>query len=109
MTAEEALKQKDTYPWLAYLGGTQAGRAFAQLLAGIASQLPTERELMLRGRPVVIPLALLPLELQQAAATAATGGIAPERRRRPSRPLQSLVIAQPGAWVMSWPCSAWVA
>ncbi|NIQ99917.1 MAG: hypothetical protein GTN78_06900, partial [Gemmatimonadales bacterium] len=56
MSPEEALKKRDKDPWLAYLGGTKAGRGFAQILSSLGKDFPTERDLMLRGRRVTISL-----------------------------------------------------
>jgi hypothetical protein len=49
LTPEEAAKLKDKDPWKAYLGGTDSGRAYAELLRGLPGDA---RELMLRGRKV---------------------------------------------------------
>jgi hypothetical protein len=64
MKPEEALKLKESNPWLAYIGGTETGRAYAQLLLGLP---PEAKELMLRGLIVSLPLADLAPELEKAA------------------------------------------
>ena len=74
MKPEDALKQRDKDPWMAYLGGTASGRGFSQLMSLFGS-FPTERELMLRGQRTSIPLANLPPNLQQAAADASATSV----------------------------------
>ena len=74
MTSEEALKKRDKDPLLAYMGGTKAGRGFAQLLSALGTGYSTERDLMLRGRRVNMPLTGFSPALQQAVADATSGG-----------------------------------
>lgn len=74
LSPEEARKTKDTDPWLAYLGGTTNGRAYASMLQYIANMLPTERELMLRGLRISIPITDLPPNMQQVAKDMVGGG-----------------------------------
>jgi hypothetical protein len=64
MKPEDALKLKDTNPWLAYLGGTKGGRAYAQILTNLP---PDIKELVLRGCTISMPLSDLSSELQNAA------------------------------------------
>ena len=75
MTPEEALKKKSEDPLTAYLGGSKSGRGFAQIFASLAQSFPTEYELMLRGKRVVIPLQNSSSAIQQAAKDVASGGI----------------------------------
>lgn len=82
MTPEEIEKVKKTDPLTAYMAGTKSGRAFAQLLSALATQLPTERELMLRGKRVTIPIDGLPGYLQQAAMDTSAGGIAASEAKK---------------------------
>lgn len=63
MTPEEAAKLKEKDPWKAYLGGTESGRAYAEMLRGLS---PEARELMLRGRRVTLNAGELPPELKRA-------------------------------------------
>ena len=74
LSPEEAMKKKTEDPWSAYLGGTKSGRGYAALLGYLANGFPTERDLMLRGQQVTIPLANLPPNVQQAIADANGGG-----------------------------------
>ena len=74
MTPAEAAKLKDTDPWTAYLGGTKSGRGVAQLLAYIGTQMPTERDLMLRGKRVSVSLSDLPPSMEQAVSDTLSGG-----------------------------------
>ena len=69
MSPEDALKQRDKNPWQAYLGGTQSGRGFAQLMS-LFGGFPTERELMLRGQRTSIPLSNLSPGMQLAVTDA---------------------------------------
>ena len=66
MTPEDALKERDKDPMLAYMGGTQTGRGFAQLLAALNRDFAIERDLMLRGRMVNMMLSDFSPALQQA-------------------------------------------
>ncbi len=75
MSEAEAYAQKDLNPWLAWLGGTKAGRGYSQLLQWLDSAHPTERDLILRGKRAVVPLENLPPELYQAALDTGSGGI----------------------------------
>ncbi len=75
MTPEEAAKAKKDDPLTAYMADTKSGRGFAQLLSGLASQFPLERDLMLRGKRASIPIDSLPADLLQAALDTTTGGI----------------------------------
>ena len=74
LSPEEALKEKDKDPWTAYLGGTKAGRGYAQMLDYMANNFPVERDLMLRGKKTTISLENLPPNLQQAAKDVTMGG-----------------------------------
>ena len=74
MTPAEAAKLKDTDPWTAYLGGTKSGRGMAQLLSYIGTKMPAERDLMLRGKRVAVPLSNLPQSMQQAVSDTLSGG-----------------------------------
>lgn len=56
LTQAQALAQKEKSPWIAYLGGTAAGRAFCGLLDDIEANAPVERDLMLRGKRASIDL-----------------------------------------------------
>jgi len=75
LSPEEALKKKDKDPWLAYLGGTKAGRGYAQLLSSLSTNFPTARDLMLRGRRVTLSLSDIPSNMYQAAMDTIMGGI----------------------------------
>jgi hypothetical protein len=72
MSPEDAMKLQNSNPWLAYLGGTTAGRGFAQLLSALGADFPTETGLMLRGQQVSFPI---PDGLGGAAQDASSGGI----------------------------------
>lgn len=74
LSPEEARKTKDTDPWLAYLGGTTNGRAYATMLQYIANTFPTERDLMLRGLRTSILITDLPPNMQQVASDMVGGG-----------------------------------
>ena len=76
MTPEEALKKKSEDPLTAYLGASKSGRGFAQIFASLAKDFPTEYELMLRGKRVVVPLQNASSAIQRAAKDVASGGIA---------------------------------
>ena len=52
MSPEEAMKQRDKNPVLAYMGGTKTGRGFAGFLSYFQANFPTEYDLMLRGKRV---------------------------------------------------------
>jgi hypothetical protein len=66
MSMEDAAKLREKDPWLAYLGGTTSGRAYAEILR----ELPPEtKELVLRGRKVTLEASELPPDLQQALST----------------------------------------
>ncbi len=74
MSESEALAGRDKDPWLAYLGGTVPGRAFAGLLGTIEKNAPIERDLMLRGKRATIDLANLPPEAAQFCRQMVEGG-----------------------------------
>lgn len=74
LTPEEAMKKKDEDPWTAYLGGTKAGRGYAQMLNYLAGNFPMERDLMLRGKKTTISLENLPPNMQQALQDTKFGG-----------------------------------
>ncbi len=74
LSPEEAMKKKDTDPWLAYLGGTKDGRGYASLLDYLGGNFPIERDLMLRGKKTTFPLENLPPYLQQALDDTRMGG-----------------------------------
>ena len=73
MTPEEALKRRDKEPLAAFLGGTGAGRGFAQILSSLRSNFPTEYELMMRGKRVTIPISSFPPGLEGALADIMAG------------------------------------
>jgi len=75
MSEAEAYAQKDLNPWLAWLGGTKAGRGYSRLLQWLDSAHPTARDLILRGKRAVVPLENLPPDLYQAALDTGSGGI----------------------------------
>lgn len=72
MTPEEAMKFREKDPSLAYLGGTNTGRAYSQIMNSLDQ---TDRDLMLRGKRVVIPYASMPPAMQNAAMTTTTSGV----------------------------------
>jgi hypothetical protein len=74
MTPDQAMAEKDSNPYMAYLGGTQSGRGFAQLLSYIGANDPLDSGLMLNGQMVTIPISEMPGPIQQAANNAAGGG-----------------------------------
>ena len=76
MSPEEAMKQRDKNPVLAYMGGTKTGRGFAGFLSGFQANFPTEYDLMMRGKHVFVPLAGLPANMQQAMNGILGGGMA---------------------------------
>lgn len=76
MTPEEARKLRVSDPTLAYLGGTKSGRGYAQLFASLGQ---TERELVLRGKRVILPFESLSPALQQAAMDTASSGFLKEQ------------------------------
>jgi hypothetical protein len=63
LTPEDAKKLRDKDPWLAYLGGSEGGRAYAQVLSGLP---PDARELFMRGRKVTLEAGDLSPEAQAA-------------------------------------------
>ena len=73
MSPEEALKRREKEPLAAYLGGTQAGRGFAQILSSLKSSFPIEYELMMRGQKVKIPVSSFPPGLEGALADIMAG------------------------------------
>jgi hypothetical protein len=75
MSQDDAMKQKDTNPYLAYLGGTTSGRGFAQLLSYMQNNNEVALGLMLRGQTVRMPISEMPGQMQQAANDAASGGL----------------------------------
>jgi hypothetical protein len=76
MSPEEAMKQKDKNPVLAYMGGTKTGRGFAGFLMYFRANFPTEYDLMMRGKRVFVPLYGLPAYMQQALTDMTSGGMA---------------------------------
>ncbi len=76
MSPEEAMKQRDKNPVLAYMGGTKTGRGFSSFLSYFQSNFPTEYDLMLRGKNVYVPLSGLPANMQQATKDMLSGGMA---------------------------------
>jgi len=76
MSPEDALKQRDKNPVLAYMGGTKTGRGFAGFLSYFQANFPTEYDLMLRGKRVYVPLTGLPPNMQQAMNDILSGGMA---------------------------------
>jgi hypothetical protein len=74
MSPADALKQRETNPWMAFLGGTESGRAYATILRNLP---PDVREAILRGRPATLEIADLP-----PAVRSGLGGILPERARQ---------------------------
>jgi len=76
MSPEEAMKQRDKNPVLAYMGGTKTGRGFSSFLSYFQANFPTEYDLMMRGKHVYVPLSGLPANMQQAITDMTSGGIA---------------------------------
>lgn len=61
MSKADALKLKTTDPWTAFLGGTESGRAYSELMRGLPD---VSKELMLRGREVNLSVGELSPEMQ---------------------------------------------
>lgn len=74
MTPEEAMKLKDKDPMMAYMGGTQSGRAFSQILSSMSSMYPTEYDLMMRGKRSFMPISGMSPDLKKAVNTAVSTG-----------------------------------
>ncbi|MHB1000704.1 MAG: hypothetical protein ACYC27_15795 [Armatimonadota bacterium] len=75
MSPEDALKMKESDPWLAYMGGTKSGRGFAQLMSSLNQFSPVDRDLMLRGRRVNLSLSGATGSLSQAISDSTSGGL----------------------------------
>lgn len=75
MTEAEAYVQKDTDPWLAYLGGTKSGRGYAALLDMVSQNFPIQRDLLMRGKRATVPLENLPPELYQGFLDTVESGV----------------------------------
>lgn len=89
MSQDEAMKQKDKNPMLAYMGGTKTGRGFASFLSYFQANFPTEYDLMLRGKHVFVPLSGLPANMQQAIADMTSGGIADQLKKMLGREMKA--------------------
>lgn len=67
LTPEAAAALKESRPWMAFLGGTEEGRAFAGLLLSLP---PDAREAVRRGERVEIPFGDLTPSLKELALAA---------------------------------------
>lgn len=93
MNESGALAERDKNPWLAYLGGTIPGRAYAALLGSIEKHAPIERDLMLRGKRATIDLANLPPEAAQFCRQMMEGGfIGAEIKKRDQQSVFQSVV-----------------
>lgn len=81
MSQDDALKLKDKDPWLAYMGGTTAGRGFSQIMSALGGSSPTDLDLMLRGKRMSLSFDGMSAGIGSAAAATTQGGIFGALRR----------------------------
>lgn len=94
MSPEDAMKQRDKNPVLAYMGGTKTGRGFASFLSYFQANFPTEYELMLRGKRVFVPLSGVPADMQQAISDMTSGGMADALKKQGGDNMPNLTPSQ---------------
>lgn len=76
MTSAEAMAKKASSPWLAFLGGTDSGRALSNILSYFNKQCPDDRSLFLSGKAIDLETADLPPDVQQAVRDAGKSPLA---------------------------------
>ncbi len=101
LTPDEAKALRETDPWKAYLGGTDAGRAYGELLKGMPDDA---KALVKRGQKVILNVAELSPGLKDAVNRMVQGGFYARGGADPQSPeIKDLTLKTPPTRVAFMP------